>query len=92
MPDLARAELLDLEDAAVDMIAGEIEWALEALVDDDGLTYGDKKFTSEEDFMLFFQDLRDRGVLEMLHTVNDGLATRYERRYLRGLQKMIGGL
>lgn len=89
MPDLSRAALVELEDAAVEKIAGELREVFEALVDDEGLTYGDQKFTSEEDFMLFFVDIRDRGVLEMLHVVNDALATQYERRYLRALQKQI---
>lgn len=74
---------------AVEAISADIQDVLDALVDEDGLTYGDEEFESEEDFMLFFQDLRDRGVLEFLDLIDPVLTAKYQRRYERNVEKMV---
>lgn len=83
-----RDDLEELEDAAVAAISSDLQDILDALVDEDGLTYGDEEFESEEDFMLFYQDLRDRGVLEFLAVIDPDLTEKYARRYARGVEKM----
>lgn len=83
-----RTDLEELEDIAVEAISADLQDVLDALVDEDGLTYGDEEFESEEDFMLFFQDLRDRGVLEFLDLIDPTLTAKYQRRYDRNVEKM----
>ena len=86
-----REDLQELEDMAVEAISSDLQDILDALVDEDGLTYGDEEFESEADFMLFFQDLRDRGVLEFLAVIDPELTAKYARRYARGVEKMVVG-
>lgn len=86
-----REDLQELEDAAVEAISSDLQDILDALVDEDGLTYGDEEFESEADFMLYFQDLRDRGVLEFLAVFDPDLTEKYAWRYVRNVEKMAVG-
>ena len=84
-----RSDLDDVEDAAVERITAQAREVVEAMVDEDGLTYGDRKFEGEVDEMLYLQDLGDRGVMEMLYVVAPKLAAKYEQRYARLLAKRV---
>ena len=84
-----RADLMELEDMAVDAIEADLDEVMDAVIDEDGLTYGDVEFESEEDFMLAYQDMDDRGVLEFLDVVSPKLAARWQRRYDRAALKVL---
>ena len=80
---VGRERLQAIEDRAVDEIVELTLGIAEQMVDENGLAYGDEELSEPAEFVAFYIDLRERGVLEHLITIAPRHAERLRRRFER---------
>lgn len=56
----------------------------------DGLTFGDESVDSPDQFVLFYEDLRQRHVLDHLEVIAPQLAARMRRKYASSVTTALG--
>lgn len=87
MSSVAPDFLRDVDERAFEMCMEMAEGLIDRMVVD-GLTYGDDDL-SDAEFIPYYLDLRARGVLEFLPTVDAGLAERMRRQFERAVARGI---
>jgi len=86
-----RSYMEELRDRAVEEIIDRTLELYEAMKDRNGLVYGDESLNNPEDFVMFYIDLRDRGVLDNLRIVNADFAADLDERFERDAQLVMIG-
>lgn len=62
----------------------------DAWKDANGLVYGDIPLNSPEDFVMYYIDLRERGVLDNLRVVSPEVAADLDKQFERDAAKVMG--
>lgn len=62
----------------------------DAWKDANGLVYGDIPLNNPEDFVMYYIDLRERGVLDNLRVVSPEVAADLDKQFERDAAKVMG--
>jgi len=81
--------LKSVEQRAADRCMAIVETLMKRLIVD-GETYGDIPLDSPDEFVAFYVDLEQRGVLRHLAVVSPKMAEQYERRFRRDAATVMG--
>jgi hypothetical protein len=85
-----RKEMEELVDMAVDRIVERVLNAEKAWQDSNGLIYGDIPLSTPEDFVMFYIDLRDRGVLDNLRVISPEVSADLDERFEKDSLRVMG--
>ena len=86
---MMRERLEQLEEIAVEALLEKALNAHAMMMDKAGLTYGDVPL-NDEDFVMFYIDLRDRGVLDNLRVVSPEVFSDLAQRFMKSAPKVMG--
>ena len=87
---ISREYVEQIEERAVEEITALLLEVGDSMIDADGLAYGDEPFDSDEDFVAYYIDLRDRGVLAHLAVIAPKFHGRLRTRFNRAAGNALG--
>lgn len=80
--------LLAIQRRAIDACVEEAVEVAERMLDENGLAYGDVELKSPGEFVGFYADLEERGVLVHLRTLAPRFSERLRRRFEREAENL----